>query len=480
MLRRSIPWSLSVGIFLMPGSWDLVFSAAILPIKAPVYDVGFSKGDITPTYPVRLNGYWGRNVESTNSVHPLYAKGMAIGSDKQGPAVLISVDNCIVPKQVYDEIVSRLSRHGVAREKLVILVSHSHTAPKLAGAADNIFGMDIPPADQEHIDRYTKEFTDALEQAAVSALKDRGPARMAWAQTSAAFAANRRTKGGPVDHDVPVLVITDPKGKLRGLLLNYACHCTTLDGKETRMCGDWAAFAEQALEDSCPGITAMTAIGCGADQNPNPRPGVEFAKQHGKELADAVLNLLDQKLKPISGKLECRASKIGLPFEKVPSREDYEKILAGSSNAPTAYHAKKEMARIDRGEKLPAELPYMVQEWNFGDRLAMVFLPGEVVVDYSLRLKREFDPQRLWVNAYANYVPCYIPSKRVWAEGGYEGGGAMIYYDLPTRLSQNTEELIINAVYEIMPPTFAHHTIPEPSGSSSQSDAVPTPSQRTR
>ena len=452
----------------------------MIPIKGPAYDVGFSKVDITPNYPIRLNGYFGRNVESTNAVHPLHAKAIAIGTDKQGPAVLLSVDNCIVPKQVYDELVSRLSRHGVAREKIAILVSHSHTAPKLASAADNIFGSDIPSADQEHIDRYTKEFTDYLEQAALAALKDRVSARMAWGQTSVTFGANRRTKGGPVDHDVPVLVITDPKGKLRGLLFNYACHCTTLDGKETRMCGDWAAFAQQDLEETCPGIIAMTAIGCGADQNPYPRPGLDLAKQHGKELAEAVLGLLNQKLKPVSGRLECRATRIALPFEKLPSREDYEKIIASTTNSAAMYHAKKEIARIDRGEKLPAELPYLVQEWNFGEKLAMIFFPGEVVVDYSLRLKREFDPERLWVNAYANYVPCYIPSKRIWTEGGYEGGGAMIYYDLPTRLSENTEELIINAVYEIIPTTFAHHTSPEPWSTEGQSVSVPNPAQRTR
>ena len=76
------------------------------------------------------------------------------------------------------------------------------------------------------------------------------------------------------------------------------------------------------------------------------------------------------------------------------------------------------------------------------------------MVDYSLRLKKEFDASRLWVNAYANDVPCYIPSKRIWKEGGYEGGGAMIYYDRPTRLAEQTEEKIIAAVHEIMPKQF--------------------------
>ena len=57
----------------------------------------------------------------------------------------------------------------------------------------------------------------------------------------------------------------------------------------------------------------------------------------------------------------------------------------------------------------------------------MVFLGGEVVADYALRLKRELGASRLWVNAYANHVPCYIPSTRVLAEGGYEAELAMDY-----------------------------------------------------
>jgi len=58
------------------------------------------------------------------------------------------------------------------------------------------------------------------------------------------------------------------------------------------------------------------------------------------------------------------------------------------------------------------------------------------------------------VNAYANDVPCYIPSKRIWREGGYEGGYAMIYYDLPTRLAEGTEALIISTVRDLLPREF--------------------------
>ena len=65
-----------------------------------------------------------------------------------------------------------------------------------------------------------------------------------------------------------------------------------------------------------------------------------------------------------------------------------------------------------------------------------------MVVDYALRLKRELGP-RTWAMGYANDVMAYIPSKRVLLEGGYEGGGAMVYYGLPTVWSAEVEEKIM-------------------------------------
>jgi hypothetical protein len=58
------------------------------------------------------------------------------------------------------------------------------------------------------------------------------------------------------------------------------------------------------------------------------------------------------------------------------------------------------------------------------------------------------------VNSYTNDVPCYIPSQRVWEEGGYEGGGAMIYYGRPTRFSSGIENIIASGVQTIVKPGF--------------------------
>src|SRR5262249_12462782 len=139
--------------------------------------------------------------------------------------------------------------------------------------------------------------------------------------------------------------------------------------------------------------------------------------------------LLSGYLAPVTGPIRAGLRPIELPLAALPERAVWES--RSQRKDAIGYHARVQLDRLGRGETLRSKIDYAIQAWTFGDSLAMVFLPGEVVVDYSLRLKREFDHLRLWINAYADDVPAYIPSERVLKEGGYEGGGAMVYYDVP-------------------------------------------------
>ena len=80
----------------------------------------------------------------------------------------------------------------------------------------------------------------------------------------------------------------------------------------------------------------------------------------------------------------------------------------------------------------------------------MVFLAGEVVVDYALRLKAAYAGRPLWITGYANDVPCYIPSTRVLQEGGYEPEESILYYGQPAKLAASAEERIIQAVRNLI------------------------------
>lgn len=105
---------------------------------------------------------------------------------------------------------------------------------------------------------------------------------------------------------------------------------------------------------------------------------------------------------------------------------------------------------LDPDELAEIVLPAMDLE----KKLAMVFLAGEVVVDYSLRLKREIGDDRIWINSYANDIPCYIPSLRILKEGGYEAEGAMIGYEKPSRFTEDVEEKVMEGIYSILPRAY--------------------------
>ena len=106
-------------------------------------------------------------------------------------------------------------------------------------------------------------------------------------------------------------------------------------------------------------------------------------------------------------------------------------------------------------------MAYPIQTWLFGDRLAVVFLPGETVVDYSLRLKREFDRNRLWVNGYANEVMAYIPSRRLWEEGGYQAGAFDVYGLPATRWCPDIEDRIAGTVTRLVKQVQATGAMPK-------------------
>jgi len=454
MLQRLIRLGLS-------GVVCLLSLSAPTAQKEQVRLVGVAKVDITPDYPVRLSGYAARKIESEGVAQRLWAKALAIGSDKDHPAILITVDNCGVPANVREAVVQRLQRRKhVDPDRVAICSTHTHSAPWLKGYLPNLFSGPIPPEEQARVERYTREVIDALETVALKALADRRPAKLSRGLGHAEFAANRRTKGGPADHDLPALFVTDTSGNLRAVFASYACHCTTVTGEFNQICGDWAGYAQEYVERDHPGAVMLMALGCAGDANPNPRPGFSLARQHGQEICTAVGRVLTNALWPVDGKLTCRTRQIELPLDPLPLRTEWEARAKETNHIGS--HARMNLARLDRGETLPTKVPYLVQSWMFGDAFVMVFLPGEVVVDYSLRLKREFDASRFWVNAYANDVPCYIASERILEEGGYEGGDAMIYYDKPARLAPGVENLILGTVHQLVPKAFAVIRNPKP------------------
>ena len=415
------------------------------------YQVGVGKIDITPDYPIRLSGYGARREETSEITQRIYAKSLVISYQDNDPFVMILVENVGIPDHLTKEVSNRLGNAaGVSEERFVICSTHTHAAPCLSGMLPTLFGQPIPAKHQQRIEKYTVELANQLESVARSAIDCCVPAHLAWAIGSVGFGKNRRDVDGPVDHSLPVLLACNKDGNPIAIWASYACHTTTLNLNCIH--GDWAGYAMEQIETTYSHAMAYISLGCAADINPHPRGEFKHAHQHGQTLADEINRLVKFGMKPVTGKLNGCIKRISLPFDTIPNRKEWEK--RAEQQGAIGYHAKIQLKKLDSGEKLQTAISYPIQIWEFNGELLMVFLAGEVVVDFAHRLKNELDHNRLWINAYSNDLPCYIPSVRILNEGGYEGKDAMIYFDRPTYFRPEVEELIISAVHKLVPKTY--------------------------
>src|SRR5438552_3702750 len=117
----------------LPATLLLIATAFYAPAaKETYYAIGAARVDITPDYPIRLSGYGGRQKESEGIDQHLFAKALAIGSDKEGAAILITVDNVAVPAYMREEVAARLAKKaGLRNEPVPLRCPHTHTAPIL-------------------------------------------------------------------------------------------------------------------------------------------------------------------------------------------------------------------------------------------------------------------------------------------------------------------------------------------------------------
>ena len=158
------------------------------------YLVGAAELDISPPFPVRLSGYAVRTTESEAIEDPIFARALSVADgENASPAVLITVDTCILSQAIRDEIAERIEAdHKIPSDRVTIKASHSHTTPMLAGTIPNMFGQEIPAEHAERIDRYTRLLIDRCVEVAGKAFENRVPCTLQRGEGMTGFAANRR------------------------------------------------------------------------------------------------------------------------------------------------------------------------------------------------------------------------------------------------------------------------------------------------
>jgi len=431
---------------MMKQLWIAVLFLAVGFLRGEELRAGVGRMKLTPeTQPVFLDGYAARSHAATGMIHHVWAKALVFDDGSSNRVALITADLVGIPRATKALVCAQLlRRYGIGPERVFFNASHTHSGPKIWPRPDT---ADFTQEEKRTLLAQNRKYVDDMLAAVAMAITNLAPARLSAGCGTAGFAINRRKAGvAPVDHAVPVLRVAAPDGTVRAVLFNYACHNTTLTAENLMVSGDYAGFAMLDLEAANPGATALFVQGCAGDQNPEPRHTVEWAKKHGREMADAVQRVMAGGMRSVRGPIRTGDAEARLDFQ-VDDLDAY--FQEGQSPDPYRRNrATKVLESYNNGNPI-LSLPYEVRALRFGDDLALLFLGGEAVVDYALRAKREYAREQLIVAGYSEWG-CYIPSARVLKEGGYEGGGYSVYGAFPGPFKETVEETVFDAVRKAM------------------------------
>lgn len=428
--------------------------SALAQMSDGEWEAGVARVDITPEQPMWMAGYGARDHQSEGTIHELWVKALAVEDADGNRVVLVTSDLLGIPRKISNTIRDRLNdRLGLSRAQIILNSSHTHSGPVLENALYDVYPLD--EAMKNEIEAYSRQLEDQVVNVVEDAFDQLEPATVSSGNGVTRFAVNRRENDsselesltelqGPSDHSVPVIRVQNTAGDLMAVAFGYACHSTVLS--LYKWSGDYGGFAQKVLEEDHPGATALFFAGSGADQNPMPRRTVPLARQYGRELAAAVDRVLEEPMDELEPEVTTAYSEIDLQLNEPPSEKE---LAALAENADGWHHrwAERILGEAREGGDLREEYPYPVQIWKLGDQ-GIVSLGGEVVVDYTIELKRIFG-QDLFVMGYSNDVMAYIPSVRILREGGYEAVRSQSVYGLPSTWTADIENRIIEEVLRL-------------------------------
>jgi len=408
-----------------------------------------------------MGGFAARTRPAEGTLDDLWVKALVLEAPDGGKAVLVTADLVGIPKWLYERLCAELNRrHGLTRGQLRFATSHTHSGPVLTDALQDIYPLD--DRQRKLIADYSNWLEQTILETVTKALASRSPATLWSGEGKATFALNRRTNDesklpelqrrgespkGPSDFAVPVLAVRSPEGPLRAVVFGYAAHTSALT-QNYRWSPDYCGVAMEALEAKRPGVTAMFFQGCGSDQSAAPRGTIELCRQRGEDLASAVQAALEKPMRPLAPKFRSAFEFISLDFGEQPTKAELE--TAAQGNDYRARWAKRLLSELASGRTFERGYSeYPVQVWSLGTDQLWIALGGEVCVDYALRFKKEFGA-RTWVTGYANDVMAYIPSRRLWEEGGYQAGAFDVYGLPANRWCADIEERISGVVTRLV------------------------------
>jgi hypothetical protein len=236
-------------------------------------------------------------------------------------------------------------------------------------------------------------------------IREDGRARESWLGDDHYRAVNpERIPHGPVDPAVGILKFEDKEGRIRAVIMNYACH-PDVAWNNFELSGDYVGYATRYTEEAFDNtINCLFVQGGGGNQAPLFKDG---GRKNPDDPRPSNYDLIDRMGKLLS------IEAVKLTKELYPNPHDEENIKVRSDS----------LFFIGRDDK---ELKYNVHfsVISINNRYVIATVPGEPFIKFQIDWKREFQPYGL-VPFLFGYTwnggkwPIYLPDIRSAAYGGY-------------------------------------------------------------
>lgn len=422
--------------------------------------IGVAQADIVPPFSLFMGGYAARGNKHFEDIYDSPSAGIVSLRQGKRKVMIVRADLSAMDANIIQEVSEKLEeKYQIPQDCILFNVSHTHSAP-LGSPMDSILLTD---EDHKLYRKFVSFLIDRLLQISNKAIKDEEPCSIYLAKTSFDLGLNRRKKigqeirnapekNGFIDNDLPLVVIKNRQHNIKSIIFSCACHPVTLGSGNFKLSADFPGYAAAYIQRHLD-CTTFFLQGCGGDIRPKIlengdcwRKGtLDDLEIQGKKLGQTVIKALSGKMEKLYPCINSIKSAFALKYEKKMSVDDYEMVL----NDPQSNLIKKKWAAnmkklLKKGLKSQAKHHFILQKISLSENTHIFAMSGEVVAEIGKKIKNLAPNMNIITLGYSHASSCYIPSKKMFSEGGYEVE-SYYHFSLPGKLSSDTEDIIINS-----------------------------------
>ncbi len=426
-------------------------------VTAGLLHAGFAERDITPEIGMEQPGGYGKAYLRTFH-DPCKVRAAVFGEGAQRVA-LVGIDALIIPRQVVLAAREQIrARCGIAPGSIMVGASHSHSSGPVGMVLPGEYDHASPAARKlayEHSSMADAGYLKRVEAEIVRAvtiadgLREPSPCSFGVGREDK-VAFNRRFRmkngqswthpgqgnpdiiepAGPIDPAVSVIGAYDRDGRLKGCVVNYACHATTSPGG---ISANWIYYMERAIQGMLERSATVVFLQgfCGdITQVDNRSPwrapsGDEYARLVGGCVGAEAVKVLLQSYAGAAGPTAAASQVLNID-RRLPNRERVQRALSIVAKDPkeagmTNWLFAKEIVMLDALASKWPKLEAEVQAIQVGPTV-MVSAPGEMFCQLGLDIRAGSAFPITMPVELANGCVGYIPTEEALGKsgGGYE------------------------------------------------------------